>query len=386
MDSLCTACGAELLEDAAFCMKCGQAVPTTIAAAPLTIPHVVSMEERAKRVDLVFEGGGVKGIGLLGACSVLEERGFHFHHLAGTSAGAIVATLLAAGYTTAELQAIMAELDFRQFMDRGDDSYIPFLGTTFNVLRDEGLYEGERFLEWISDLLLAKGVRTFGDLTHPDSTEQELRYHYRLQVIASDLTQRCLLILPRDAHSLGVEPDMLNVALAVRMSMSIPVFFEPVRFRNPETGREHIIVDGGILSNFPVWLFDCGDEEPEHATFGLRLIEPDPAASLADRIPDFDTLDGVMGIVHYLRILVETMTAAHDRMYLAAADFARTIGIPTLGIRTTEFGLSHERSQALFEAGRAAAETFLKDWSFETYLEQYRCRRSAATRREPVEP
>ena len=93
-----------------------------------------------------------------------------------------------------------------------------------------------------------------------------------------------------------------------------------------------------------------------------------------------------MGLVHYLRILVETMTAAHDRMYLAAADFARTIGIPTLGIRTTEFGLSQERSQALFEAGRAAAETFLKDWSFENYLEQYRRRRLAAAGREPVEP
>ena len=77
-------------------------------------------------------------------------------------------------------------------------------------------------------------------------------------MIASDLTEQRLLVLPRDARTLGIEDlDQLNVALAVRMSMSIPVFFEPVSFTNRRTGREHLIVDGGMLSNLPIWLLDA---------------------------------------------------------------------------------------------------------------------------------
>ncbi len=77
-----------------------------------------------------------------------------------------------------------------------------------------------------------------------------------MPVIVSDLTAKRLLVLPMEAGVLGVEPDEFDVAQAVRMSMSIPVFFEPVRWDNPDTGEQHVIVDGGMLSNFPVWLFD----------------------------------------------------------------------------------------------------------------------------------
>jgi NTE family protein len=60
------------------------------------------------RADAVFEGGGVKGIGLVGAVTVMEERGYRWMNLAGTSAGAIVASLLAAGYTGPELAGILS--------------------------------------------------------------------------------------------------------------------------------------------------------------------------------------------------------------------------------------------------------------------------------------
>ncbi len=109
------------------------------------------------------------------------------------------------------------------------------------------------------DLLEDKGVRTFGDLIRRE--DAELEYRYKAQMIASDLTERRLLVLPWHAPKLGIDdPDDLDVALAVRMSMSIPIFFEPARFVNAKTGGEHLIVDGGMLSDFPVWLFDA--EEP----------------------------------------------------------------------------------------------------------------------------
>ncbi len=313
-------------------------------------------KNQEKYVDLVFEGGGVKGIALVGAFSVLEERGYEPQNMAGASAGAIVAALVAAGYTATELRRIIGELDYDHFKDESWEDRIPLAGRSLSILKDLGIYEGEAFLAWMSDLLEAKGIRTFGDLVRREDAEP--KYRYKAQVIASDVTERRLLVLPRDASRLGIDdPDDLNVALAVRMSMSIPIFFEPVTFTNAQTGREHLIVDGGMLSNFPVWLFDA--EEPLWPTFGLKLVEKDPRAPVGGQLHQERPRGGVLSVIDYLRSLVDTMMAAHDRLYIEEHDFERTIAINTLGVRTTEFDLSEERAMELFESGRIAAEEFL---------------------------
>lgn len=341
-----------------------------------------SSKDRTKCVDLVFEGGGVKGVGLLGALSVLQERGFQVQSVAGASAGAIVATLLAAGYVSEELYPILVDLDFKQFLDRGREDNVPLIAAPVSIYKDAGIYEGQAFLEWMAKLLQAKDVETFRDLIHPDFGDDDPRYRYRVQVIASDLTLRQLLVLPRDARLLGVEPDDFGVALAVRMSMSIPVFFEPVQFLNPRTGQLHLIVDGGMLSNFPVWLFDCGDGEPEWPTFGLMLAEKDPRNSLASQIsPQERSRMGVAALSSYLKSLVETMMAARDRMYLENADFARTIMIPTMGVRATDFDITRERSLALYASGRKAAEDFLEDWDFDEYIARFRAGKPTSRRK-----
>ena len=323
--------------------------------------------------DLVFEGGGVKGIGLAGALATLEERDYRPQNVAGTSAGAITAALLAAGYSAAELREIIISLDYRQFQDKAWEDNVPLLERSLSMLLDLGLYEGDRFLEWIGERLEAKGVRTFADLVHDDFADDP-RYRSRLQVIASDVTTRELLVLPRDATKLGIEPDELNVALAVRMSMSIPVFFEPVRFENPKTGRLHVIVDGGMLSNYPVWLFDCDDgSAPEWPTFGLLLVEPKPQVPIGARLPKAKmTGHGPGAVVDYVKALAQTMMEAHDRLYVEQANYARTIPIPTLGVGTTEFDLSPERALALFDSGRWAAEKFLDKWDFDAYIAEFR--------------
>ncbi len=308
-------------------------------------------------VDLVFEGGGVKGIALVGAFSTLEERGYEPQNMAGASAGAIVAALIAAGYSSSELRNIIGELDYDHFKDEAWEDRIPLAGRSLSVLKDLGIYEGDAFLAWMRDLLEAKGIRTFGDVVRRE--DAELKYRYKAQVIASDVTERRLLVLPRDAPKLGIgNPDDLNVALAIRMSMSIPIFFEPVKFANPQTGGEHLIVDGGMLSNFPVWLFDA--QEPQWPTFGLKLVEKDPRSPIPGGAPRPERVrSGVSSVVAYLRSLADTMMAAHDRLYIEESDFERTIAIDTLGVRTTEFDLSEERAMKLFESGRAAAEKFL---------------------------
>jgi NTE family protein len=306
----------------------------------------------ATQINLVFEGGGVKGVGLIGALAVLEERGFRVRHVAGASAGAIVAVLVAAGYSASELLTIAQTTGFKDLRDRDWVDKIPLLGGPISIFKDHGIYEGDRLVAWMRSLLAERGIRTFRDLETPSSDARPVFRHVA-QVIVSDLTERSLLVLPRDAHKLGIDPNDLDVALAVRMSVSIPIFFEPVRFTNPRTGGQHVLVDGGLLSNFPVWLFD-DEEEAGRPTIGIRLDEEEGQTH-----PGGLGLESVIGFV---KGLAQTAVTAHDRHYLETASFDRTIGVPSLGIGTTDFDISPTMSRALYESGRLAAEAFLDGW------------------------
>ncbi len=126
------------------------------------------MSQAEPRVDAVFEGGGVKGIALVGAAAVVEAAGYRFNNLAGTSAGAIVAALLGAGYTAAELQSILMDLDFTTLTDPATVlSRIPLVGNYLGILTDLGMYKGDAFLQLMRVWLAAKGVKTFGDSSCP---------------------------------------------------------------------------------------------------------------------------------------------------------------------------------------------------------------------------
>lgn len=309
----------------------------------------------APLINLVFEGGGVKGVGLVGALAVLEERGYRVRHVAGASAGAIVAVLLAAGYSAAELLTIAQTTGFKDLRDRDWVDRIPLLGGPISIFKDHGIYEGDRLVNWMRGLLAERGIKTFGDLETQTADARPVFRHVA-QVIVSDLTERSLLVLPRDAHKLGIDPSNLDVALAVRMSVSIPIFFEPVRFTNPRTGRQHVLVDGGLLSNFPVWLFD-DEEEAGCPTLGIRLDEEDEEEGRSRT--NGLALDSVLGFV---KGLAQTAVSAHDRHYLERSNFDRTIGVPSLGVGTTDFDISPEVSRALYESGRLAADAFLDQW------------------------
>jgi NTE family protein len=182
--------------------------------------------------DLVLEGGGVKGIGLVGAYAALSEKGYTFHRIAGTSAGAIVGALIAAGMQPAELEQVMREVQYGRFEDEGFLDHVGLPGKAMSLLFEKGIYEGEYLRTWLDGLLTKLGKRTFGDmrLDDPDSSlppEQS----YRLVVMVSDVTRGELARLPWDYPRYGLKPDDQLVADAVRASMSIPFFYEPVRFK-----------------------------------------------------------------------------------------------------------------------------------------------------------
>lgn len=311
-------------------------------------------------VDLVFEGGGIKGIALIGALAVLTERGYRGVRAAGTSAGAIAAAYYVAGYAPEELRDDLLRFPFAKLKDEGWEDRAPLIGPLLSLGLDFGIYEGDALESWVRERLAARRIRTFADIP---SFEGQCR----LQVVVSDVTERRLLLLPRDAAYLGVTPGELEVARAVRMSASLPLYFEPVRWHNPQTGREHLLVDGGLLSNFPVWAFDSPGP-PRWPTFGLLLVDENPRDPLGEALPP----DAPTNLFGYLKSLVSTALEARDRQYLESADFVRTIAIPSLKVGTTEFDLPPAQALALYEAGRAAATRFLGGWDFAAYVRMFR--------------
>jgi NTE family protein len=326
----------------------------------------------ALKADAVFEGGGVKGIGLVGAVSEIEKAGYEFENLAGTSAGAIVASLLAVGYSSAELKKELEQLNYNNFKDEGLLDKLGFFGKSMSIGFEYGIYEGEFFENWLEGLLVAKGKTTFGDI--PTDYKEE-KYKYKFQAIAADITDRRLIILPNDLKLFGIKADEFSISRAVRMSMSIPFFFEPVELRDTG-GRKHFIVDGGLLSNYPIWLLDDGTGDPPWPTFGFKLMEPDKRElKEAKRNP-------INNPVSFFKAIVGTVLDAHDNYHISKSkgDFDRTIGIPTIvtvngiekEIGTTDFNITLEESQALFENGVKVAQQFLKKWDFEKWKKKYR--------------
>ncbi len=177
-------------------------------------------------VNLVLEGGGVKGIGLVGAISVLEEHGFTFVRVAGTSAGAIVGSLVAAGFTSMELHELMVTLDYTKFRDATGWEKVPLVKEA-DLWRHEGIYKGEYFHTWISNQLATKNKHTFADLRIDAGSAVPDNEQYRLVVMASDVSQGQLRRLPWDFEDPRHPRDGQRIADAVRASMSIPFFFRP---------------------------------------------------------------------------------------------------------------------------------------------------------------
>jgi NTE family protein len=331
-------------------------------------------------IDLVMEGGGIKGLGLVGALSVLEDRGYRVVNCAGTSAGAIVAALHAAGYSSAELRPMVHDLDFTQFLDGGPRWLPPLTRKAASLLAHWGLYKGDAFLVWIRDALARKGVRTFADLRRGIRDRGVL---YPLRVVASDVTRGRMVVLPEDAAHYGIAPDDLDVGLAVRMSMSIPGLFRPVTlytgwpagvrpsaadagsgkvaFALPRGVTPCYIVDGCLLSNFPIKIFD-GPGMDSRPTLGIRLASHGGPARTQYRA------DGLVGFV---MAMCSTAMGASDAYYLETHSFMRTIEVDNLGISPIKFDMDAAEKSRLYEAGAAAARSFLETWDFDQWRRSF---------------
>lgn len=290
-------------------------------------------------IDGVFSGGGLKGFALVGAYQVLEAENFRFKRVAGTSAGAILATFIAAGYSGKEIQTMLEELDVPSLLDpRKTILPFPFMKWV-NVYHHLGLYKGKALEKWFFQKLAAKGVYTFGDLPR-DS----------LKLVASDLTNGRMIVLPDDLQKYHIEASNFSVSSALRMSCGIPFFFEPVTLK---TGKgDSVIVDGGVLSNFPLWVFDDKAGRKVRPIIGLKL----------SRRREEQHPHEIKNGLNLFEALFSTMKDAHDERYISRRHERDIIFIPVDDYSATQFDLDEETKETLLEIGRNRTIQFLKSW------------------------
>lgn len=323
--------------------------------------------------NLVFEGGGVKGIAYAGAMKVLDKEGIlpGIERVGGTSAGAINATMFALGYTADEQRSILRNLDFNNFMD---DSWGEIRDTK-RLLEKFGWYKGDFFHEWMSTLVKNK-------LDNENATFKDLKDAGRpdLYVFGTNLSTRF-----GEVFSFEHTPNA-RIADAVRISMSIPLFFASVR-----NARNDVYVDGGVLNNFPVKLFDrqkyIRPEEQETAgrkteyydKENITFLKKRPASSpyiynkqtLGFRLDSKQEIgvfrygsepvhNKIDDFFDYIKGLVVTILESQGNNHLHGDDWHRTIYIDTLGVGTTEFDLPDEKKDALEASGVNGTQNYLE--------------------------
>ena len=318
------------------------------------------MTETDRRADLVLEGGGVKGLGTAGVVMELLDAGWTFPRVAGTSVGALAAAFAAAGADSGTFRDVLGRLDLRKIPDR--DVPLPLLSESFSLVARRGAYAGDWIREWLLRELDGLGVRTFADLRRDDPGDDPADHRYRLVVMATDVTNGRLLRLPWDYRRFGLDPDAQLVADAVRMSLSIPFYFRPCTLRNPDTGDVATIVDGGVLSNFAIEIFDRTDgRAPRWPTFGVRLL-PDLPAGLGDLVPFYGL--PMLPSVRLLEQVVATALVGRDQTHLERPGVRdRTMTVDTAGTSITEFGIGPDERRRLVEQGRSTARDFLESWA-----------------------
>lgn len=350
--------------------------------------------------DAVFEGGGVKGTAFIGALRCFDDVGIKWRKLAGTSAGAITAAMLATELSMDALEEIVAHLDYNDFLTK--KKWFIFNGSPENDLdnplwmllnlllaRQRGQYSPEPFLHWLEGVV-GDTIPTF----QPFIEAQPGAPWYKqrdLRIVVSDISRKEMLVLPTDLDE-SVEPkSKFSVAKAVQLSMTIPLFFEPAELRRAHASdpskppEKSTIVDGGILSNFPLWIYDAlPNQRPKCPTFGFELVEggtaaPDDAAdrpmqaaksaaNLQSSLPSNLAPSEIKGVVGVLGGVLATMMEGHDRRYLRLNDQDRVVDIYTLNVSTTAFNLSNETKDLLYVQGYRAARKFLRSWSWTNHL------------------
>jgi NTE family protein len=250
---------------------------------------------------------------------------------------------LAVGYDAAGMKQQIDSFDLSKIADYGGPLRV---GALENLAFRRGLTHGKVLTRWIEQLLseAPRPARKFGELDG------------RLRVVGTDLAHTRIVVFPEDValyvdqRGRRLDPDEFSIAEAVRISAGFPYFFPPLKLRDAETGKDGVLVDGGVASTYPVFLFDT--PQPEHPTWGFRLY-----AGRAPERPSYEPIGGITWPVEMLIGVVETAMNAFDKLDMEAFG-NRTISIPTGDVSTLDFALDAEQKQFLYDSGYKAGQSF----------------------------
>lgn len=265
-------------------------------------------------IDGVFEGGGIKGLSYIGAIKFFEERGIKFFRVGGTSVGAIFASLIATGYGATEMERLVNELNYK-ILKPNSISYM-------QALKEKGLYSLSSLESYLDSLFMAKGKRYFKDLKYGND--------YILKIVATDITDKRMVVLPNDLIRYGIDPDNFKIASAVVMSSTLPFIYKPYRLNN------HLFFDGGIVSNFPInyMLF----EEDDLPVIGFRFNSKEAPNMIKKVKNKFFKIDNFL-----------------------STPKKGTIFIDTFNIKASDFKKGLIFKESLYKSGYNAAQKFFYD-------------------------
>ena len=301
--------------------------------------------------NLVFEGAGIRGIAYCGVVQELEARNMlqSLEKVGGTSSGAITALAISLGYRGKEIETIVGKLNFRRF----NDGNFFFIGGINRMKKYFGWYRGLKFENWLENIIKQKtgdGEITFEQL--------HLRGFKDLYV-----TGTCLNKLEVFVFSHKTYPKM-KVKDAVRISMSIPLYFEAVFIdkdgqlvRRPKNKHGlNIMVDGGFTGNFPIRMFDSLAHS-NFSTLGFRIdseeqIKNDLGNRKLAQVP-------ITNLNDYMRAFYNMVIENLNRQPLTAEDWQRTISISDGDLSPRIRKLSAEEIGILVNNGRRAVKTYL---------------------------
>lgn len=340
--------------------------------------------------DLVFQGGGMLGLAHLGALDAIETVGLRPRHVAGTSAGAIMATLLYArlgqlhpGSAAAEIFEDLRCMPAEQFMDGPSclaaltDSRrrlgrrlidgLRCLPTIVSALRKSyGLHPGRSFSNWLDSRLARCGIYDLQTLIQD-------RDGHRLQVVACGLPGGIKFVLPRDLGCFRLDPRRERPSVMARASMAIPLFFAPVQWPVrpagwadyldahaaifPEwqrlelaTAPRLLLFDGGLLSNLPVDILanENADRTPTIAIALQSTRAPPPRIAARRRGSSLlRLLADLLRATRALRDAEARVAAAQQRCF-------RAIWIDTGDADWLEFSPDRARARDLYCRGMRA--------------------------------
>lgn len=322
--------------------------------------------------NLALEGGGIRGLAYPGALKVLEEKGIlkNIENVAGTSAGAITALMISLNYTAHEIDSILYTLKIKQFNDGKD-----IFGKIWRVKNEYGIFKGAKFEKWLSQLIQNKtgnGNITFAELHQLHLTDNRFKDLY---CTGTNITQQRLQIFSWQ-HS-----PLMQIKTAVHISGCIPFYFKPVaidsNWRQVSIRKNDapydLYVDGGMLSNYPVSMFDtcvkagnpllCDKVKYNPQTLGLKLERTEQIDHFNNNMTHVAPYT-IGSVNEYTAALLNLMMETLNRKteYLEN-EKGRTIYISHGKISGKLKKVSTKIKKQLFDNGVIAAEKFLKEYS-----------------------